>query len=257
MVLSGLDPRIVDEKRSGPRPLVAVGGALYAPPAPGSRRAWLAWLHVDPSERRRGRGAATLDAVIARARRDGATELMVGGPPGNYLVSGVDLADDDALGFFARRGFVERSRAVDLTVETEPAPLDPRVSSTDDIDVATWVASVFGEAWGREAEAARQRGGLYEARVDGARVGFAAHSGNNAALGSFGPVGVAPSARGSGLGAALSAAAFDGLHARGFATCTVPWVALETVEFYARRWRVRGAVTRALLRGELTRTGSP
>jgi GNAT superfamily N-acetyltransferase len=52
--------------------------------------------------------------------------------------------------------------------------------------------------------------------------------------GAIGPLGIAPSARGKGLGLALVAGATSLLHERGVENCTIDWVGTELLDFYAR-----------------------
>ena len=153
--------------------------------------------------------AAAIDACVAWAWSTGASRVAYGGPPGNYLVSGCDGGDVERLEALARAGFVEHGRHVDL-----------------DVILA---------------------GGMVR-KSDGGIVGVAAHSGNLAHLGTFGPVGVVDAARGSGLGRALSSHVFADLHHRGFATATVPWVENATVAFYASFVPVLGRTERIALR---------
>lgn len=252
-MLNGLDRRVASEKLQSLPTLIEIADALYAPPDAPLGRAWLAYVFVSPAARRRGTGQTTLDAVLARARRDRARSLTVGGPPGNYVVSGVDIGDTETLEFFTRRGFTVGPRSIDLVVETSGAnATDARVSLTDDIEVVKWISRNFSLSWAIEANRARLARGLYVARDGGTLLGFAAHSANLAALGTFGPVGVVPEVRGSGLGCALTAAALEGLATRGFETATVPWVAPETVGFYSR-WRERSRVERVPLSRQLER----
>ena len=239
-----MDPAALAEKLLPPRPLHRLGDALVAPPLPGSTTAWIAACPLD---------AAAIDACVAWAWSTGASRVAYGGPPGNYLVSGCDGGDVERLDALARAGFVEHGRHVDLDVRTDvPAPVDSRVFRTPASLVEKVIAftrAQFGEGWALEAERAASHEGLFHAIVgDGGIVGVAAHSGNLAHLGTFGPVGVVDAARGSGLGRALSSHVFADLHHRGFATATVPWVENATVAFYASFVPVLGRTERIALR---------
>jgi GNAT superfamily N-acetyltransferase len=184
--------------------------------------------------------AAWAAADIANAREEGwalgspIERVIAGGPPGGYVVSGV-TADD--LAWFEREGFVKRAAHVDLRVRSNRQHArDPRVrrARIDETDaVAAWISSAFAPAWAREARRSlRMHDALFVAERDGAYVGFCAHSGHNAAIGTFGPLGVDVSERGRGLGAALARAALDDLHARGHGEVTIPWVDTVRVAFY-------------------------
>ena len=229
---------LLAEKLAPPRALTRLDGALYGPPLTGSRRAWLAWLEAPYHAR-------ALDAVIARARDDGATSLTYGGPPGNYLVSGLDARDTDALVWLTEHGFREHGRHFDLVCEP-----GEKTDARERVERATsapfeWIAANFATSWAMEAARAWSHDGLFLARTqDGSLAGFAAHSGNRAAEGTFGPIGVLGSARGTGVGSLLARAVFDDLADRGFRSVTVPWVEARTVAFYEKLVRVRERIER-------------
>lgn len=234
-----------EEKRAAPRALHRVAGGWYAPPLRPDGAAWIAWVDRDLD--------ATLDAMIARAEADRAGSLRVGGPPGNYLTSG---AREGEVAAFAARGFAVIGEHVDLEVDPRVPPQnEPRVAREAHPDaLLAWIERAFGGAWAMEARRAASHGALFVAREGDRTLGFAAHSGNNAALGTFGPIGVADDARGLGLGGALADAAFEDLARRGFERVLVPWVDLATVPFYARRVTVHASHRRVSMR-RLARTG--
>lgn len=236
MIRASLTPEALAEKLSPPRALERVAGALYAPPLSGGSTAWAAWLPTPFEE--------ALDALIERARRDGATTLAAGGPPGNYLATGVDEGDRELCEALESKGFVVKSRHLDLDVATRGQSVDARVTRSHDAAVIDLVARSFSTSWSMEAARALPRGGLFIARGDGGFDGFACHSGNAAWASSFGPIGVTPHARGAGLGRALASTVLADLAARGFDAARVPWVDGETARFYesfcevlSRAWR--------------------
>jgi GNAT superfamily N-acetyltransferase len=232
------------EKLSPPRPLRALDGFLYGPPQRAGAAAFLAWI-FDPDP------DAALPRAVAHARHDGASALYAGGPPGNYLVSGVDAHTREWL---LARGFEARSAHVDLCVDPRGQSLDPRVAPPDDLAAAlAFVTETFGAHWGAEALRASTRDGLRVTRDDHGLTGFVAAGGNNADAGTFGPVGVIPRARGHGLGEALTRAALHLLAAQGFDEVTIPWVDRALVPFYARVARVLREDPRAWMRRDLSR----
>jgi GNAT superfamily N-acetyltransferase len=198
------------------------------------------------------RAGDVLDALAARTRALGpAARLTTGGPPACYLASGVSGDDDATLALLHARGFVETARHVDLAVALRaPAAPDARVRRCppeEREELFAWVTRAFALAWGRECRRGLRHGGAFVAGPAGGYVGFCSHSGHNAALGTFGPLGVSPDARRGGLGAALARAALDDLYARGFRDVTIPWVAPELVAFYGRLCSsVRAAERRVL-----------
>jgi GNAT superfamily N-acetyltransferase len=236
-----IDAEALAEKLAGPRALTAVGGSLFAEPASGSTTAWLAWWSGDAGE---------LAEVVARARSCGAARLVAGGPPGNYVESGVDADDAGRVAALGGAGFARTGEHLDLRVRTDVRAVGAagvRVARCDD-DHGALIGAAFGAAWAWEASRARGHGGLFVARDDGgAWIGFGAHSGNLAHRGTFGPIGVLPAARGRGVGAALATAVFADLHARGFDEATVPWVADETAAFYGALVTVTARTRRLVL----------
>lgn len=226
------------EKLSEPRALQALEGYLYRPPARPGAAATLAWIFdEDP--------AAALRRACARAAGEGAGSLDVGGPPGNYLVSGVDA---ESLPWFLARGFVENTAHVDLCVDGRALATDARVAMPADPEaVLDSVASHFGLAWRDECARAARHHGLWVTRDGLGITGFVAAGGNNADAGTFGPVGVLPRARGQGLGEALTRTALHHLAAQGFVKITVPWVEEGLVPFYRRVAPVLGITRRVRL----------
>ncbi|MEZ4393388.1 MAG: GNAT family N-acetyltransferase [Polyangiales bacterium] len=241
---SALPEALWREKLAPPRPLVEIPGGLYGPPRSPAGPAWLAWVFDDPE--------AVVEDAARRATRDGAGRLLLGGPPGNYVVSGVDDAHRPR---FCELGFTSIAEHLDLVVDPRVEGGCPGIEAVDDeAALCAWVGSRFGAAWSEECARAG-RGGLFVARVGGEVVGFSAAGGNNAALGTFGPVGVIPEARGRGLGAALTRAAMRALAAQGFQEVTVPWVSPQTAAFYQGLATVLRSRRRATLARPL-RTGS-
>ena len=90
--------------------------------------------------------------------------------------------------------------------------------------VAAWVTGHFGAGWASEARVAlaQQPSTLLIAIEDETLVGFSCHDAT--ARGMFGPVGVASSARGRGIGVALSWASFDAMRRAGYAYAVAGWV---------------------------------
>jgi GNAT superfamily N-acetyltransferase len=243
-----IDAETLAEKLRPPRALTAVGSSLYAAPAPGSVTAWLSWWSGAPGE---------LAEVVARARVDGAARLAVGGPPGNYVESGVDASDRRRVAALRAAGFVRTGEHRDLRVRTQViARVTGEPVARGGAELVERIRSAFGAAWAWEAERAVEGRGLFVALADdGAWQGFAAHSGNLAHRGTFGPIGVLPTARGRGVGGALATAVLNDLRARGFEEATVPWVSTETVAFYRGLAELTGETRRLTMALGLERRG--
>jgi GNAT superfamily N-acetyltransferase len=82
--------------------------------------------------------------------------------------------------------------------------------------VTTWVRKNFSEAWASEVDVAfsRQPVSCFIAIQQGKIVGFACHDAT--CLNFFGPTGVEPNARKSGIGAALLFACLEAMKQQGF-----------------------------------------
>ncbi len=238
--LHGLTVDTLLEKRSPPRALEVVGACLYGSPLARGGPAWLAWLSVPPERRRRGEGRRALAEVVARSRSDGASRLEVGGPPGNYVVTGLDARSLDARRALEARGFRAYGGHFDLVVDLgavgslrpAPAPAVERWEAPLDA-LVPWIRTRFSEAWVMEATRALAHRGLFVAMgPDGSFAGFGCHSGNLVARGTVGPLGVDPSMRGAGVGSRLARAVYADLAARGRTRFTVAWVDAATAAFW-------------------------
>lgn len=196
-------------------------------------RAWLLGVAGEP-------GAAldpllTQVEALGRALGPGA-RLLSAGPPSAYLRSG-HSPEDPLLRTLLERGWSQRSEHVDLRVRLRP-PAEPdarvrRVQRPEVAQVVGWAQRHFGVAWAREwRRALVAHESLWVAGEPGAYLGAVAHSGHNAVLGTFGPLGVAPEARQGGLGAALARTALEDLSRQGFSEATIPWVDRTLVRFY-------------------------
>ena len=95
-----------------------------------------------------------------------------------------------------------------------------------------WVRDTFSPGWALECEAAftRQPAACFIAVADAAVVGFACHDCTRANF--FGPTGVAPAARGQGVGSALLLACLHAMRDAGYAYAIIGGVG--PAEFYAK-----------------------
>jgi GNAT superfamily N-acetyltransferase len=215
------------------------GAAAVAVLEPARPRAWLLGLCPDP-ERDPVRAARALHELEQALSAHGqSVRLLTAGPPAGYLRSGLDVRRTELLAWWQSRGYRPVMEHVDLVADLAPpeAP-DPRVrrAGTDEgAALIRWIEREFSAAWASEAAAAlTAHDAVFVAGSAPEYAGFCGHSGHNAAAGTFGPLGVARSARGSGLGGALARAALDDLYARGFQQVTIPWVDPARVAFYRR-----------------------
>ena len=210
-------------------------------------------LAVRPDARGRGAGSALL-AAAERAIREGAhARLRTLDLPGNYLAPGIDERNADTIAWLARRGF----RALDRRNENLLVDVrgNPRVSAElaetaaarargagyvvrraapEEHALAAAIGAEFGGAWPWEVTRALAYDppGVHVAvAADGSYAAFAAHDGNNAGLGWFGPAGTWPAHRGKGLGEALLLACLVDV-AADHAQCEIAWIGPR--EFYAK-----------------------
>lgn len=205
-------------------------------------------LAVRREARRRGIGSSLLAAAERRLLlRQARVEIFA--EPGNYFIPGVPDSDSASLAFYESRGFrpagapaenLEAALGGNPAIPEDPASLAvERARAASREEVVVWIRSVFGRLWGWEADLAFRNDPptLFLARSAGSIIGFSAHDANNQGLGFFGPMGVHPSARGTGIGRELLLASLADLRRLGYDRATISWVA--NPGFYQR---VCGAV---------------
>jgi GNAT superfamily N-acetyltransferase len=190
-------------------------------------------------------GATISTATGATSAATPPLRLRVLDQPGNYLAPGVDERNADAIAWLEKRGFergaelrenvlvnvrgnpkvtLERlaqsiAAAAERGYEVRRARVDEREALTDA------VRGEFGGAWPFEIARAlaHEPAGVHVALKEGAYCAFAAHDGNNAGLGWFGPTGTWPAHRGQGLGEATLLACLLDVAAE-HAQCEVAWI---------------------------------
>ena len=228
------------------------GGELVGVAAASKDR--LRILAVAPHARGRGIGSALLTAAEQALTDSGATRVRTLDLPGNYLAPGIDVRNREAIAWLGKRGYVAgatlnenllidvvnnplvtAARADEAADKLRAAGYEIRRVRADEQGLTDAVASEFGGAWPFELRRAMAQEivGIHVAidRQHGAYAGFAAHDGNNAGLGWFGPAGTWPAHRGRGLGEALLLACLLDV-AASHAQCEVAWIGPR--EFYRR-----------------------
>jgi GNAT superfamily N-acetyltransferase len=98
--------------------------------------------------------------------------------------------------------------------------------------IVQWVRENFGEFWASEMEITFSRSPIscYIAQQDQKMVGFACY--DAAALGYFGPTGVADAFQRKGIGKALLLACLHEMKLKGYGYAIIGWVELQ--EFYEK-----------------------
>jgi ribosomal protein S18 acetylase RimI-like enzyme len=227
------------------------------------RQGWLSLLAVHPAYQRRGIGAALLARAEHYLRARGRDIITLGGDP-NHFLPGVP-ASEGALAFFRAAGYVFVGDAYDLRrTLSRPAamvgdgtphaeagvavgPLDPE----DKAHLLAFLDEVFPGRWRYTVGRFLRQGGSIGDIMGVVRakqvVGFAQlfHPGSprigpslnwtwgtGRRAGGIGPIGLAPSFRGRGLGLALLRHSVRHLAQLGVEEVVVDWTSL--LEFYGR-----------------------
>lgn len=125
-------------------------------------------------------------------------------------------------------------RLYDLPPHQLPPGGVRRAMAYEKEQVLAWVRDLFGPGWAGECAVAfcRQPLACHIATSQGLLLGFACY--DSLAPGVFGPVGVAPQARGRGLGTALTLACLEAMASLGYLYAVVGGAG-SNAEFYRRR----------------------
>jgi beta-N-acetylhexosaminidase len=214
---------------------------------------------VDPAHRRRGVGRALLAGALARLRARGARRVQLGGGGHTYFWPGVPVDLPDAWPFFAALGWAEAERSFDLVCPLRDYAPPPAVlarvraqgvtvgeAAAGDLPAVLAFERAHFPGWlggfERAAGAGAARDVVLARDGDGAVAGTALVGppvppvvwdgllGRD--TGTVGGVGVAPAARGRGIGLAIAAHATGVLKARGAARSLAGWTWL--VDWYGR-----------------------
>ena len=222
---------------------------------------------VAPGARRRGVASALLDAADGRLAAAGCGSVRTGGHTRQYAWPGVDVGYRAARALLAARGLRRLSVAHNMDVDLAGwvpgragAVLRPqgarvvvrRGRAADLPAVRDLIRARFDAVWDGEMCRALRRAAPtgFVAERDARLVGFAAHGVYRPDL--FGPLGVDPDERGSGIGRALLLRCLDDMAATGLAVAQISWIG--PAAFYERSVGARPGRTFLVLGRPLARS---
>lgn len=210
-------------------------------------RGYVKLLAVSPKFRRQGIGSQLLAHAERSLAELGCQEIRIAESAPNYLTPGVDQRYQAALPFFTSHGYSRIGESVNMTVSLDGnaelegrEPAQPsggrRLKRATPQDRSAVLELLHEEwpAWEHEVLGALQNSPptLFLVWEDSRVIGFSAFECNNRGTGWFGPMGVAPAARGLGLGHLLLQRCLQEMKRLGFSRAIIPWVG--PTEFYAQ-----------------------
>ncbi len=221
-------------------------------------------LAVRPESRRRKIGSELLKRLLKQFEKSGIHTIRVGESSPNYLTPGLDARYEAGLYLFEKLGFHRVGEAYDMEVRVPErvddaicaaewngaAGIELRRAGGEDWNELKSFLAQYWPTWIPEVWCSMQNtpASVHIAVSAGDVVAFSAFEGNNAGLGTFGPMGTAPAFRGRGIGEMLLRYCLNDLAAMGYERVTIPWVA--PIGFYARM--VGATIKRVFLRLEMT-----
>ena len=195
--------------------------------------AWLVLVVVHPTQQSTGRAKELVTAVIERARKIGAHDLLLASAIPRYLWPGVDTANTRAgmlletLGF--ERDWVGINMAIDTSFRRTPPP-GVTVERETGLGAHNFAAVAYPH-WVPELDRAVSLGTAFAARnAEGVTIGFACHSVNRA--GWIGPMATDPTLQHGGVGSSVLAAVCADLDRIGLASGEISWV--SNLRFYGK-----------------------
>ena len=213
----------------------------------GARVGHVKLLAVDPACQRRGVGGALLDRVERQFIDGGVTTSRIFADDPTYLRPGVDFRLTSLVCFLLRRGYNAPNVVVNMDVDLARAKLDTkgdearlklsgieirRLATSDAEAFSAYLGRDWGWSWQFEAMSSLDHNpvpthlALRETQI----VGFSCHS--IEAPGHFGPMGVRPDYRRTGIGAVLLKRCLADLREQGLAHADIQWVG--PITFYER-----------------------
>lgn len=187
---------------------------------------WIPFFFVVPGSRNRGLGGALISAAFDWLRSHGITEVIFSAYTPNYVLPGLDAARYPAASaLLASKGFapIERPSAMDRSLIGYEMPSEVREridalrsegwylgSPTDDdlVPLIRIAGESFNSDWARAIREGIVAGMpleriLIAKNSEGTMLGWAMHGTYESVIERFGPFGVLPESRGTGLGKML------------------------------------------------------
>jgi GNAT superfamily N-acetyltransferase len=227
---------------------------------PPSNRGWISVILVDPEVQGRGIGSGLLKEALAHLHRFSTADVQLGADTGNFF-PGIPFECRQALDWFARRGAKLGSPVCDLASYAIASFTHPpqaqecfrrsptvayRPATAADVEsLRSFLATDFPGRWAWEIEEHLAKGGRLEdimvAVEEGQVLGFARiHCPESTRFGpaiywaplfpgrhgGLGPIGVAKSQRGRGIGLGLLSASIAELRDRGVESSVIDWTGL-------------------------------
>jgi mycothiol synthase len=191
---------------------------------------------VHPELRRRGVGTQLLAAAEAWLGERGAQLVCLAAEAPVYLWPGVDVANVAAQCLAEAAGYALSGSDINMALPPSfRAPVPPgaevrRLLDDGDAAAMRFLVAEHWPEWLVEFDLGVEGASVHGAFIDGAAVGFCAHS--VLRPGWLGPMATDPARRGEGLGAALVSAVATDLMVAGFEHVEIGWVG--PVRFYAK-----------------------
>lgn len=236
-----------------------------------AERGYITLFGVRPGHQRRGIGSAILQRAEQYLRSENRKLVMIAPYAPGYFICGVDIAAyASGLAFFANHGFKEVYRPIAMEIPLwnwqVPAWLDERIAKLRDAGVVVesyrgeltlpildFAAREFAGDWVRVYRETMGRILLGDrpdrvivAHENGRVLGFSHYDNER-----FGPIGVAASERGRGLGHVLMYATLNAQRLAGFRTAWFLWSDDKTAARLYTAAGFREARRFALLRKEI------
>lgn len=201
-------------------------------------------IAVDWQHRRRTIGTMLLTAIVTGMQKAGRSSCLLASEAGNYFTPGVPQSMPAAVAFAEKSGFRSLTETVNLRAPLTSNPrLEEAPAAVEGVSVErasnpeallAFVESTFGSIWRFEVSRALEATPptVFVAMRGNEIAGFSAHEANNRGLGTFGPTGVHPSARGRGIGRRLLLESLRDLRELGYESAIIPWT--DSIEFYER-----------------------